>query len=67
MSMIYLRWIRTPRGFVSTCSRFVIMTHSRKEGYLGLTDLREGKEYVCRSADSAKTAARNIMKLGTTS
>ncbi len=64
--MIYLRWKRSGLDFVSTCGRFKIRQHSRKSGYLGLTDLRDGKEYVCRTPDSAKTIARNIMKLGPT-
>ncbi len=45
----------------STCGRFVIALHSSKWGYYGMTDTQTGKEYVCRTIDSAKATARNLL------
>lgn len=63
---VYVRWERTDTGFRSLCGRFVLNRHhSTRFGYLGLIDTEKGREYVCRTEDSAKTIARNLLKYGT--
>lgn len=49
----------------SGCGRFVIALGLRGPfAYRKLTDLRTGKEYLCRTADGARAAARGILASG---
>jgi hypothetical protein len=63
--MTYVKWERTATGWRSVQGRFEIGQHSTRSGYLGLTDHMARREYVCRTEDSAKTIARNLVKIST--
>ncbi len=56
-----MSWTRTATGWESSCGRFRIGPHSTKFGYRGLADVQTGQEHVCRTDESAKTLARNIL------
>jgi hypothetical protein len=68
---VRLKWLPCTRGefgmFRSSCGRFTVASvcmNPAWQGYWGLTDAQTGREYPCRSEESAKTMARNLINYG---
>jgi hypothetical protein len=62
-----MKWQQDGVGIKSADGRFEVHSTCRNPkwfGYVGLTDTATGEEFPCRTIDSAKAAARNILRTG---
>jgi hypothetical protein len=65
MQAVRMTWADDGCVLRSGCGRFAIGTGFRGPfAYRKLTDLRSGKDYLCRTADGARAAARGLLAAG---